>query len=368
MATADIFPISKSNIKVSKVKSVLGESTTDVGALCKSQKINMWSRHKPVHIANTPFPDRSSDWWRGSNLDCGIVARVVSLYTLIKGAQTADTLNGWVYKRPYGGAISPYRLADFGLYYHKAEPPINGWSCSTQATKGNNIIATLMVADDLATSFGQSLKLSDIISNGKLLSEWNLGIVVYDSDGNIKGRVVGTGTHCEFDTSHLTENKTYTAYPFLALNPMWQTESDIINGYITVPYCAPKSFKVATMEEYYGLVITVKGWDLGSTGGIRYLVSVTISKGRFNIHGGYIHLRFTTSSANSPLLKGEYSANIDAHTVTPTTPLEVDYTVPAYSLDMSRGYRLDVMLRTQAGVKNYSVQLFTEASSPEIPV
>lgn len=79
-------------------------------------------------------------------------------------------------------------------------------------------------------------------------------------------------------------------------------------------------------------------------------------------------MRFTTSSANSPLLKGEYTANIDAHTVTPTTPLEVDYTVPAYSLDMSRGYRLDVMLRTQAGVKNYSVQLFTEASSPEIPV
>ena len=368
MATADIFPISKSNIKVSEVKSVLGESTTDVGALCKSQKINMWSRYKPVHIANTPFPDRSSDWWLGSNLDCGIVARVVSLYSDIKDAQTADTLNGWAYQRPYGGAISPYRLADFGLYYHNAESPIHGWSCTSQITKGNNITAILMVADDSATSFGQSLKLSDIISNGKPLSEWNLGIVVYDSAGNRKGRVVGTGMSCEFDTSYLTEGQTYTVYPFLALNPMWQMESDIINGYITVPYCEPKSFKVATIQEYYGLDITVKGWNLGSTGGIRYLVSVTISKGSFKINGGYIHLRFTTSSANSPLLIGEYAANIDALTVTPDSPLEIDYTVPAYSLDMSRGYRLNVMLNTQAGVKNYTVELYTEASSPEIPV
>lgn len=360
--------ISAKNISlVEDIRAVLGESSYKASVLCTSAKINMWSLRKPVHIANTPFPDRNSEWWRGTNNNCGIEVPIVGLYTSIKTYYEGN-LNGWWYDRPRGGSASPYRLGDFMLYYNKAEPPIAGWSVSTKVTKGSNITANMMLApsrvdggsDGLVGSMGDAVTLDDIYVGGKPLREWKMGIVVFDSSGNSKGRVISDNQMCSFNTQHLTEGQTYTVYPFLALNgPVGQTDTDIANSYTTLVKCAAKTFKVETVAEYYGLNIEVKGWDLG--GSIRYRVAVTINSGTFRINSGYIHLRFVTSDKNSTLLAGEYSVNIGAITVTPSNPLVINETW--YNAISNKTYRMDVMLNTQAGMEEYNVALFKMATN-----
>ncbi len=350
------------------IKAVLGETSNSLSVLCTSEKINWWSRYKPVHIVNTPFPDRSTEWWRGTFGDCGIKPHYLINYGLIKAAyelaSTDGHLNGWSYQQPWGGEASPWRAADFDKYYHYAEAPIAGFSCSSQAKKGDMVQATLMVvpgseSDDL-TKPG-SLTLRDIKAQGQTLENWKFGIVIYDSSGTRRGRVVGTSNgNCSFNTKNLKEGETYTAYPMLALYSMGQDDSDIANGYVTVPFCSPRTFKIVSITEYYGLTITVQGWNLGLQG-IRYKVKVTIDSGTFGIYGGYIHLRFTSSADNSSLVIGEWSTQIDEMTVTPSNPLDLDEIVPASFLNMSRPYKLVVQLRTQGGTENRTVALFTES-------
>lgn len=361
--------ITKTNIHlIEDIRAVLNESSNNLSALCTSPQINMWSLRKPVHIAYTPFPDRSGEWWRGTNNNCGIEVPIVGSYDNVKSLYDGN-LNGWWYDRPRGGAASPYRIGDFGGYYHKAVVPVKSWSVSSKVTQGNNIIATLMMVMNredgkdtgnglLVESLGDSVTMGDIYVGGKPLSQWKLGIIVYDSSGNSKGRVISDSLSCSFNTKHLTEGQTYTVYPFLALNgPVGQMDTDIANSYTSLVSCGARTFKVETVADYYGLDIQVKGWRL-SNGSIRYRVAVSIGSGKFIIHGGYIHLRFTSSSQTSSLLVGEYSVNIPSWTVTPDNPLEIDeYWYDALA---SRSYRMDVMLRTQAGNEEYHISLFQE--------
>ena len=48
---------------------VNGKLETRLSKLCTSDRINIWSKYKPV-IHH--FTDRPTDWWKGSNSDCGI--------------------------------------------------------------------------------------------------------------------------------------------------------------------------------------------------------------------------------------------------------------------------------------------------------
>lgn len=360
--------ITAANIRTrADVKTVLGEKSDNIEVLCTSDKINWASKFKPVHIANTPFPDRDSDWWRGSDNDCGIKPNYLTSYADVKTAITTDNKNGWTYRKPSGGAFSPYRLADFAKYYHDAEFPIRGWSCSSQVQKGGVVQATLMYG--LTSSdpsgggvliSGTSLAVNELFASGVPLTDWKLGMVIFDSSGTRKGRVVGESFgSCSLNTNALTVGSTYTAYPFFALYSMGQMDSDIANGYITVPFCGAKTFKITTMDEYYGLTITVQGWNLGALEGIRYLVSIKISSGQFKVNSVGIRLRFTTSAQNSSLVVGEWSTSEGAYTVTPSNPMVYDETVPAYRLDMTKAYKLEVTLNTQAGIETRTVQLFT---------
>ena len=158
------------------VANTLGVAESSVGYLCSNKhgKINMWSRMKPVHRLNDPFPDRTLRWWLGTLNDCGIVVKSVTFYGLIPEAMTADTLNGWYYMPPYGGYASPYRILDFDGYFHYAIPPINGWELSAEVVQGNMLTAALlhsMVAAMPVTSPG-SLNLGEIHAMGTPLSEW----------------------------------------------------------------------------------------------------------------------------------------------------------------------------------------------------
>lgn len=348
------------------VAEILGEKTTKVSELCTSDKINWASIFKPVHIANTPKPDRSGEWWRGTYMDCGIKPKYMNIYSDAPDAMTSDHKNGWTYQRPWGGDISPFRIADFMKYNHYAIFPIRSWNLSSQATRDGYVLAQLMNvqgSNESPTEPG-SLTLNDIIAQGLKLSEWKFGIFVTDINGNRRGRVVGDSIGgCQFDCSSLVENQSYIAYPFLAMYPMGQKDQDIANGYISVPYCAPQTFKVVSSDEYYGVNIDLSGTQTGSR--IRYVLKVTVSSGTLDVTGGSLHCRFSTSAQNSGFLVGETSIAIEACTITRTAPLNKQGWCDG---DSSRNFRLDLRLNTRSGTFTKSIFVMNNQIDPPIEI
>lgn len=92
------------NITTEMVRNELGENTNNVGQLCTSNKIHMWSPNKPYSL----IPPTHAEMVKSSPSANG-------LWRLKDGAV--------VYKKPTGGASDPYRLGDFRGYNKSAAPP-----------------------------------------------------------------------------------------------------------------------------------------------------------------------------------------------------------------------------------------------------
>lgn len=103
----------QSNISTTAVANELGVSSRNVGVLCTSSQINMWSKWKPINANVTTMSEQTL-----INNNYGILAPSVS-----SNIETALT-KSWTYDRPKGGATSPYRLGDFRNYDHAAPPPV----------------------------------------------------------------------------------------------------------------------------------------------------------------------------------------------------------------------------------------------------
>lgn len=90
-----------SGISIHLVAQTLGYPVRyNVGGLCTHPNINMWSKHKPVNLPDVE-PDRSTDWWRGKNKDCGL--------------QIVRT-SGDVAEYGYTSREAPFRIFDFMGY------------------------------------------------------------------------------------------------------------------------------------------------------------------------------------------------------------------------------------------------------------
>lgn len=114
-------------VSVDDVKSVLGESSNDLAALCKSSKINVWAKYKPT-VFPSPFPD---DWYKAKDGNFGLNITVDNAKSNWKDlvAEYSKVNNGYstLYNKPIGGASSPYRLGDFRGYFHNANPEVRDY-------------------------------------------------------------------------------------------------------------------------------------------------------------------------------------------------------------------------------------------------
>ena len=108
--------IGKTNISIDLVRRTIGSSKTDVGGLCTDDKVNMFSYYKPVD-SDRITTDPNSDWPSLVKNSFGLI--IPSLTVPI------DTSLNWSRDKPKGGALSPYRLSDFGGYEHAAKPCIS---------------------------------------------------------------------------------------------------------------------------------------------------------------------------------------------------------------------------------------------------
>ncbi len=111
-----IMALGLTNISHTLIRNTLGENTKLLSVLCKSNKINRWSRYKPFQYNAAAFASVAA--WRNAakTVDYGIICPT--------GDNNPVTAAGKAYN--YQKPTSNYRRADFRNYEHYATQPIYG--------------------------------------------------------------------------------------------------------------------------------------------------------------------------------------------------------------------------------------------------
>ncbi len=116
-------------VTIADVKTTLGETSNDLAALCRSDKINMWAKYKPVELNKTftsdefDFENRkwrdNATWYRGADFEgvgiCGIkIAHSSTLQSLTELYDKGQS--NWSRVKVDSTFACPYRLSDFVGY------------------------------------------------------------------------------------------------------------------------------------------------------------------------------------------------------------------------------------------------------------
>lgn len=168
------------NLWVHQVANELGESSNDIGRLCKSSKINPWSKFKPVIY---PAEDTIGvDWWKATDGKCGFVI-------------PSDISQLWSYAHP-SGTTSPFRLHDFRGYDHNAYPFVVIQNYGGETHDPNKILRIFPL---ITPDGGSSLGLNDfaILSNPLYVA----AMVVSSKGGSVWGSGFGLSSEITIDWS-----------------------------------------------------------------------------------------------------------------------------------------------------------------------
>ena len=227
------------NISILDVRQLLNEPSTDLGTLCTSNNINIFSKWKPIDYNGTTitaallehYPYTSAALSGGSNNEspygitvtgCGTTS-----YSSIENLISAIKKNGAsTYHSPTGGASSPYRLGDFRNYNHNAVMPIipmgernikNGGSAVTQLAS--------IVGDGDDTSVGindlYDYYDGDSLASGTIKLYRGIYLVYEQSDGTTKtdwciGKINWSNTSIfDWRTGNADSPLKVTCYDFL---------------------------------------------------------------------------------------------------------------------------------------------------------
>lgn len=169
-----------------------GSVSNDVTTLFKKDaKLNMWSRYKPVVIANVPFINLWSSTsagnyaYMGDNLDCGIEIPFYSDYTKLQTALKNNSGHFWSYTPPTGGTAKPMRLGDFRRYNTDAINPIGSLPGTFRAVRGGSgDTVEISVEVTVENNSTYNLGISDLHVNQIALSSMYLGVYLIPKNTN----------------------------------------------------------------------------------------------------------------------------------------------------------------------------------------
>ena len=222
-------------VSIEDVKKVLGVTENDLGKLCKSDKINMWCRYKPV-----PYPSYSETkrWKLGVGIYIGDFSDTPEDIALADvGAYK------WIYQRPTGAKSSPYRLTDFMGYNPDCRCPLT-FSMPKDIVYGDLSNGVSINFDEDVSSANVTLndiflieeygdfRLSLAILDDNVVKCWFFGPQLNGLDGNstdtdYKNVTIRTGALKQFN---LTNNKVYTGVLMLTNYPSNGDFTNIENG------------------------------------------------------------------------------------------------------------------------------------------
>lgn len=181
-----------SPVSMSDVQSALGSTSTDLGTLCQHVNINMWAKFKPIYYSTVELLNntvRAAQNYGITNIPTW--TDIVKMAAFWFGDRASEQINTpecgyqpmyWEYKKPMGGASSPFRLADFSEYpisagnlgyFHGAPAPIASSGVTNYtAAAGTSNVRILYTAG--INSNPRCLQLSDLSYPGAQLSVNNM--------------------------------------------------------------------------------------------------------------------------------------------------------------------------------------------------
>lgn len=129
-------------LSISEIKSALGESSSVLSTLCKSNKINKWSWYKPQRIAKgtvLTLEERKNDHMGLGLIILAKIKAVISSpsYSL---ADCLAEIRECDYRKPTGGTTSPYRINDFLNGEHVTS---NGYDHNAKSTDADWVDVSL---------------------------------------------------------------------------------------------------------------------------------------------------------------------------------------------------------------------------------
>ena len=211
-------------VSIEDVKKVLGVTENDLGKLCRSDKINMWCRYKPVSY---PSYSETNRWKLGVGIYIGDFSDAPEDIALADvGAYQ------WIYQRPTGSKSSPYRLTDFMGYNPDCRCPLT-FSMPKDIVYGDLSNGVSINFDEDVSSANVTLndvflieeygdfRLSLAILDDNVVKCWFFSPQVNGLDGNstdtdYKNITIRTGALKQFN---LTNNKVYTGVLMLTNYP-----------------------------------------------------------------------------------------------------------------------------------------------------
>lgn len=236
------------NISTTLVANTLGISSHNVGQLCTSDRINMWSKYKPVRY-NTSAPitdDQRKYAYYGIDLDYVCSKDPIILFDRAK--------EEWRYKRPSGGSSSPYRLGDFRKYNHNARYPFRYsfpsklYSYSNSGASGAFAIYQDSTADLRMTDFNYYMEGTGGYANYRYAIAWKKSGSTLHADVHFAyGKNVSEGT---LDNIIDVAFPTTGTYEVMAIVTTEIAQSPDAYDSIVLP----NSYRVVTVERKYEYV------------------------------------------------------------------------------------------------------------------
>lgn len=221
-------------VNTDDVKATIGENSHDVGTLCLSNKINRWSKYKPVVY---PSPDSVTNYWQGTDGKNGLHIDLNADNTFTNDFVRSfyNNTDNWGYVHPQGFL----RLTDFDGYNHNCIPFIasrsNGGLIEVPLTGG---LVQYGVSVDFPTDFDNDGAALDL-TNNLTIADFHL------KDEN-------NAAYCLKDG-------------YLAAILAFQTYNPITNGFGGVGYDVKTAIRVnsAKLTEPGGQMLTITDFDSG---------------------------------------------------------------------------------------------------------
>ena len=303
-------------VTIADVKTVLGETNNDLAALCRSDKINMWAKYKPVEL-NKPFTSDEFDftnnhwrdnatWFKGADFEgvgiCGI--KIAHSSTLQSLTELYDKgLGNWERVKVGSTFACPYRLSDFVGYKHAATAPFKRPFVTSKTNENGSVFATMMIKN-LDTE--NELTMQEF---GKL-SEAYLGLALKDAAGRLvyfmttDKTLKDGGINVEMQGIAFAPGD-YKAYLFLCSAVLALNKPPVQATYYTIPDFKPSVVNITSEAQHINDYFTIKARE-DIRGHI--IVDVEIKDNyvrRSNNENFYIILRFASSETGSPIKMGE---------------------------------------------------------------
>ena len=303
-------------VTITDVKTALGETSNDLATLCRSDKINMWAKYKPVELNKTftsdefDFENRkwrdNATWYRGADFEgvgiCGIkIAHSSTLQSLTELYDKGQS--NWSRVKVGSTFACPYRLSDFIGYKHAATAPFKRPFVTSKTNENGSVFATMMIKN-LDTE--NELTMQEF---GKL-SETYLGLALKDAAGRLvyfmttDKPLKNGGVNVEMQGIAFAPGD-YKAYLFLCSAVLTLNKPPMQATYYTIPDFKPSVVNITSEAQHINDYFTIKAYE-DIRGHI--IVDVEIRDNyvrRSNNENFYIILRFASSETGSPIKMGE---------------------------------------------------------------